>query len=113
MKRKQTKARKSGAARRAVQAAGLPEDILLGMPRVLLRGDSSLFLENHLGIVEYAPERIRIRTQLGVVTVEGEGIALSQLGESDVLLSGAIEQISFAKGGGGSRYGMDGKGRPV
>lgn len=79
-------------ARRAARAAGLPEDVL-GMPRLVLRGDRELMLENHKGIVEYAPERLRVRTELGVMAVEGEGLTLASLGECDLLISGLIRLI--------------------
>lgn len=85
--------------RRAVQAAGLPEDILLGMPRILLRGDSMLFLENHQGVIEYAPERMRINTALGVLTVDGEALELSELGENDLMLKGTLHSVTFTEGG--------------
>ena len=81
--------------RRAVQAAGIPEDIVLGMPRVLLRGDSSLLLENHRGVLEYAPERLRVRTSLGVMTVEGEGLTLTALGDTDLMLTGSIRGVTL------------------
>ncbi len=86
------------ALRRAVRAAGLPEDIVLGMPRVLLRGDGLLFLENHRGVVEYGPERLRVQTALGMVTVDGEALVLSALGENDLMLTGVIRNIVFVEG---------------
>jgi len=85
--------------RRAVQAAGLPEDIVLGMPRVLLRGDSMLLLENHRGIVEYGPERLRVSTALGILLIAGENLMLSSLGAEDLLLTGAITSVAFTEGG--------------
>ncbi len=85
--------------RRAVQAAGLPEDIVLGMPRVVLRGDSLLFLENHKGVVEYSPNRLRIKTSLGIVIVDGEELVLSALGENDLMVTGLIRDIVFHEGG--------------
>lgn len=84
------------ALRRFVQASGLPEDVVLGMPRVLLRGDSSLLLENHRGIVEYSAERLRVKTALGMIVVEGNSLTLSELGENDLQIAGVIRSITFA-----------------
>jgi len=94
------------ALRRVVQASGLPEDVVLGMPRVLLRGDSKLLLENHRGGVEYGPERLRVRTALGILTVEGAALTLSQLGENDLLLSGTIRSVTFAEGSAHGKAGL-------
>lgn len=82
--------------RRAVQAIGAPEDIVLGMPRVLLRGDRVLLLENHKGVIEYGPDRLRVNTALGILTVEGRDLTLSALGEEDLMLTGAIRGIAFS-----------------
>ncbi|MCL1964829.1 MAG: sporulation protein YqfC [Firmicutes bacterium] len=87
------------ALRQVVQAAGIPEDIVLGMPRVLLRGDSVLLLENHRGVVEYGPERLRVSTALGMLVIVGKGLTLSTLGEEDLMLTGAIQSVTFGEGG--------------
>ena len=79
----------------AVQASGLPEDVILGTPRILLRGNRILFIENHQGVVEYGAEKLRVKTQLGLLTVEGVALTLSELGEEDLMLTGTIKSISF------------------
>ena len=81
--------------RRVVQASGLPEDVILGAPRVLLRGDRILFIENHQGIVEYNADKLRIKTLLGVLSVEGATLTVSELGQEDLMLTGTIKSISF------------------
>jgi len=74
--------------------------VMLDLPRMLMRGDSTLLLENHRGVVEYGPERLRVRTALGMVTIEGRGLVLSQLGEEDLMLSGVIRSVQIQEGGG-------------
>jgi len=93
-------------AQKAVRASGLPEDIVLGMPRILVRGGSSLLLENHQGIIEYTPDRLRVRTLLGEATVEGNGLTLSELGENDLMLSGEIACITLKNGGAHGKSGL-------
>ncbi len=86
--------------RRAVQAMGLPEDVMLGLPRILMRGDSTLLLENHHGVVEYGPERLRVRTALGMLTITGRELVLSALGDEDMMITGVIRAVEIAEGGG-------------
>lgn len=78
-----------------VQASGLPDDVVLGMPRVLLRGNRMLFIENHQGVVEYSTEKLRIKTALGILDVEGSTFMLVKLGEEDLMLTGSIKSISY------------------
>ena len=40
-------------------------------------------MENHQGIVEYGPEKLRVQTAQGIVSVEGENLTLASLGEED------------------------------
>ncbi|HIT68370.1 MAG TPA: sporulation protein YqfC [Candidatus Aphodomonas merdavium] len=82
-------------ARRAVKAAGLPQDVMLGMPRIVLCGDSQMLLENHRGIVEYAQDRLRVRTALGVLTVEGENLTLCAMGQEDLQVTGTIRSVQL------------------
>ena len=81
--------------RRMVCAAGLPEDVMLGMPRMVLCGGRRMLMENHQGIVEYGPERLRVKTEAGVVIVEGEGLTLASLGETDLMVTGEIRRIEL------------------
>ena len=81
--------------RRMVCAAGLPEDVMLGMPRMVLCGGRRMLMENHQGIVEYGPERLRVKTASGVVIVEGEDLTLSSLGETDLMVTGEIRRIEL------------------
>lgn len=52
-------------------------------------------MENHQGIVEYGPERLRIKTAAGVVTIEGDGLALAALGETDLMVTGGIRRVEM------------------
>ncbi len=81
--------------RRAICAAGLPEDVVLGLPRMVLCGGRQLLIENHQGIVEYGPERLRVKTAAGVVTIEGDGLALAALGETDLMVTGGIRRVEM------------------
>lgn len=81
--------------RRMVCAAGLPEDVMLGMPRMVLCGGRRMLMENHQGIVEYGSERLRVKTAAGVVVVEGEGLTLASLGETDLMVTGEIRRIEL------------------
>lgn len=87
--------KKTKILRQVVQASGLPEDVVLGAPRLLLRGDRMLFIENHHGVVEYSPDKMRVKTMLGVLEINGAMLTLSALGEEDLMVSGQIRSIAF------------------
>jgi len=78
-----------------LQDSGVPGDIMLGMPRVLLRGDRLALVENHQGIIEYAREILRIRTALGILCIHGDELTLSDMGQEDLLVGGEIRRIEY------------------
>ncbi len=81
--------------RRVVCAAGLPEDVMLGAPRVIICGRGRMMMENHQGIVEYGPEKLRVQTAQGIVSVEGENLTLASLGEEDLMVTGEIRRVEM------------------
>ncbi|MDR1598829.1 MAG: sporulation protein YqfC [Oscillospiraceae bacterium] len=92
---------------RHAQQLGLPEDVVLGLPRLVLHGNSSMTLENHHGALEYGSTRIRMRTSLGTLTILGSDMSLTRMGRHDMMLRGEIQSVNFE---GASESGA-GKGR--
>ncbi len=83
---------------RGVRMIGLPEEVLFGVPKVVLVGDERALIENHQGIVEYGAERVRVRTACGLLEIGGEKMTLCHLGESDLLVQGRIARIGYGMG---------------
>ncbi|GHU65196.1 hypothetical protein FACS1894184_00530 [Clostridia bacterium] len=80
---------------RHAQQLGLPEDVVLGLPRLVLHGNTSMTLENHHGALEYSSAQIRMRTTLGTLTILGDNMSLSRMGRHDMMLHGEIKSVSF------------------
>ncbi|MDR2505483.1 MAG: sporulation protein YqfC [Oscillospiraceae bacterium] len=80
---------------RSAQQLGLPEDVLLGMPRIVLRGNTSLTLENHKGILEYTDKRVRLRTSIGTLIISGSALNIVKMGRNDLMMRGRIDEISY------------------
>lgn len=84
-----------GIKKRISDALELPEDIVLNLPRVIVTGNISVFVENHKGIVEYDSDRIRINTAAGTVIVKGEGLLIKSLVADEVTIEGRLKLIEF------------------
>ena len=80
--------------RAALREAGLPEDAALGTARMTMIGNGVMRIENHRGLLELTPERIRLRTQDGIVTVEGVELRLRILTAQDAEIEGTIHGTS-------------------
>ena len=75
--------------------AGLPEEVLFGVPKVVLVGEGRALIENHKGVVEYGSERVRVRTDCGLLEVGGEELTIGRLGKSDLLVQGKITRVEY------------------
>lgn len=73
----------------------LPEDILPSVPRITLLGRERLLVENVGSVCQYTLQSAAFDTGAGILTVEGEGLTMLELGESRVLLTGQIDGVHF------------------
>ncbi|NLW08210.1 MAG: sporulation protein YqfC [Clostridia bacterium] len=73
----------------------LPADAALDLPRLTLLGNNRLVLENHRGISEYQPERVRLKLTIGELEIRGTGLLLREIKADLVALEGVIISLSF------------------
>lgn len=92
-------------ARRILEKAArtfeLPEEVVLGLPKVTLIGRVQVLIENHRGLKEYAPGSLRVRTAQGTLAVSGKRLAIASIGTDEIVLEGDIECVRFEEGRGG------------
>lgn len=65
-----------------------PKDVLLNLPKITLIGKTQLTIENHRGIIEYIPERVRINTTIGVVRITGKNMVINSIMTEIITISG-------------------------
>ena len=75
--------------------AGLPEEVLFGVPKVVLVGEERVLIENQKGVLEYGGDRIRIRTDCGLLEISGRELTIGHLGKSDLLVQGKITRVEY------------------
>jgi len=72
-------------------------DIHPGFPLIELVGDCRVLIENHCSIIEYGKERIVIKMKFGCVEICGNGMQLSQLTKSQLVVSGRITGMQLIR----------------
>lgn len=78
---------------------GLPPEIILKLPLIMMVGDKSLILENHQGILEYNRERIRIRLIKGELTLLGQNMLVRNISHEEIQIKGELTGLTFNQGG--------------
>ena len=81
---------------KTAQLLELPADVLAGVPRLELIGDSELRMENHRGILAYGGEEIHVSGGAYIVKISGQGLELRVMTELELLITGRIEQVRLA-----------------
>ena len=84
---------------RITDAAGMPKDVLLGVPLLTIAGQSEACIENYRGILEYTDKLIRIQTKLGKIHVIGRNLQIEFYTNDEMKIIGHITVIEFHEGG--------------
>lgn len=73
----------------------IPGDVVLNLPKIVLVGNVQVFIENHRGIVEYTPERVRVIVGSGEVAVNGADLAIRNILPDEICVDGHIRSVEF------------------
>ena len=82
--------------RKLAEFLEIPQDIVLDLPRLTLVGNVEVTLENHRGIIESSPERLRLALPTGELVISGEELVLVSLAQEDVVIRGRIRSLELA-----------------
>ena len=82
--------------------SGIPEDAWGCGTRITMMGKSCVLAEGHQGVVELSPDRIRLRTRHGIISILGIGLELRELSvDAALVYAQQAETVTYA--GMGSR----------
>lgn len=73
----------------------MPKEIILDLPKIVMVGNVQVFLENHLGIIEYTSEIIRAQTSLGEIKIHGHNLTLKNILPDEIVVEGKIIYVNF------------------
>ena len=82
---------------RLLDRTDLQTEPLPRLPLAELAGDRRLLVENHRGVTEYGPERIRIRVAFGTLCIGGCGLVLAHLSREQLVITGRIQEIRIIR----------------
>lgn len=84
---------------RITDAAGMPKDVILGVPIVTVIGQNETCIENYRGILEYTDKLIRIQTKLGRIHILGRQLQIEYYTNDEMKIVGHITVIEYHEGG--------------
>ncbi|WKV08831.1 sporulation protein YqfC [Thermoanaerobacterium sp. CMT5567-10] len=72
-----------------------PKDVLLNLPKITVIGNTQITVENHRGIIEYIPERIRINSTIGMIRISGKNMIINSVMTEILVITGKIINIEI------------------
>ena len=82
---------------RLSEAAGMPKDVVLGVPVVTMNGREELCIENYRGIIEYTEELIRVQTKTGQIRIAGKRMQIEYYTNDEMKITGQIASLEYVK----------------
>lgn len=74
---------------------GLPRDIVLDIPKIIITGNSEIIIENHKGIIMFQEDEIKINSNVGAISLHGEKLEILFIGGSTVIIGGKFKDIIY------------------
>ena len=72
-----------------------PREVVSDVPRMTLTGHERLHVEQHKGLIDYAPDAIAMRTACGLLRIDGAGLRFVMYTAAEAVIVGRIDAISF------------------
>lgn len=89
------KVRRGALLEKTAKMFDLPADVIAGVPKLELTGDSEFRMENHRGILSCSEEEVHISGGIYLVKVSGQDLEVRAMTGFEVLITGKILQIEL------------------
>ena len=80
---------------RKIQQFHQRENVLPVLPIVELAGQRRLLIENHQGVLSYAPNEIKIKVSYGCVIITGATLQLMEMSRVKLAICGRIDCLQL------------------
>ena len=79
----------------AISFSTKPRDVIAGVPRMEIVGDSEFRMENHKGILSCGEDEIHVSGGIYLVKVAGEGLEVRAMTGLELLVTGKIYRVEL------------------
>lgn len=73
----------------------MPRDVVLRQNKLTVIGTNQLNIENYTGVLEYTEEAIRVKTSEHLLAIEGKGLSIDTITDTDIYISGIISCVRW------------------
>ena len=87
--------RKEALTKAMAEFLEIPKDLVLDLPKITNIGRNEGYLENHRGIIEYLPNRLRINLTRGFLEIEGSDLEIKALMADEISIKGQVNSGKY------------------
>lgn len=73
----------------------VPDEVALNVPKLTILKFEEVLIENYKGILEYQDFFVRIKTNIGIININGFKLTLEEMTTDDLIVKGQIESVDF------------------
>lgn len=73
----------------------VPDEVVLDVPKITILKFEQMIIENYKGILEYQDFFVRLKTNIGIINVNGFNLSLEEMTSDDIRINGKIESIDY------------------
>ncbi len=74
----------------------LPQDVTFDLPRLTMIGNVQLYIENHRGVLHFAPDLLKLKLAKGELEVRGSDLVIRAILPEEVFIEGRISDVKYA-----------------
>lgn len=75
----------------------IPKEVCSNIPKISITGFEEMIIENFKGILEYEEFYVRVKTQIGIININGYNLNLENMTDDDIKVSGKIESLDIER----------------
>ncbi|WP_438433355.1 sporulation protein YqfC [Gorillibacterium sp. sgz500922] len=79
----------------AASVLDVPEDVIHDLPRITMIGNRQLYIENHRGVLHFAPNELQLALTAGEIRIEGSELVIRAILPEEVFIEGTIRDIHY------------------
>ena len=73
----------------------LPVEVIDGLPKINIIGNSEITIENHKGILSFDKDNTKIKTNIGILNIQGDEIEIVFIGGSTITIAGKFKSLGY------------------
>ena len=80
----------------------VPRELNSGDTKLTIIGFDEMLIENHKGILEYEEFYLKIKTNIGLININGFNLVVNEITNDDILVKRENRKLRYRKNNGGA-----------